>query len=259
MGKKRQGARVARLAASCVVVAACAGHAAASPWNQDPGTGLLINKVAYYEAEAEGRRFEQVTSELYAERGLTRAVMVGGKLGYAWQTVDQPTNPDVLSGLSEAEGYLQWEVRRTDSTALALSVVAAAPTSTASRVRDGVAFERDASAGASALMGYDLGPLFLAASAGTRFSLGRDADFLRAETTVGRPFGEGGLLLVEGFATRSLGGEEPGGVAYDLYQVAPSVVLPIWRFRLQLGATVDVAGEGLDLGAGGFVALWSGR
>lgn len=234
-------------------------EAAASPWNRDAGAGLLINKVSYYEAEAEGRRFEQVTSELYAERGLTPRVMVGGKLGYAWQSVDQPAYQDALSGVSEAEGFVQYEVARGAWGAAGLMVVGSAPASTTSRVLDGVSFDRDASAGVSALLGRDLGPGFLSVSAGPRLSLGKDADVLRGEATIGSALGERGLLMVEGFATQSLGGAEPGGVDFDLYQVAPSIVLPLWRFRLQLGATVDVAGSGVDLGTGGFVALWSGR
>jgi hypothetical protein len=260
MGQGR-AVRLGAWAAPCALAALLPGQAAASPWNRDAGATLLITRTAYYEAEAEAedRRFEQVTSEAYAEHGLTDRLMVGGKLAYAWQEVDQPLYRDALSGLAEAEAFLQWQAVRTEGTALGVAAIVAAPTETVSRLLDGVAFERDASAGLSAAYGRDLGPAFVSASVGPRLSLGDDADFLRADLTLGRPFGERGLLLLEGFGTASLGGAELGGVDYDLYQLAPSVVLPAGRFRVQLGATVDLAGEGVDLGAGGFFSLWIGR
>ncbi|MBB4658091.1 hypothetical protein [Parvularcula dongshanensis] len=261
-----------RAAALCVGwLSACwPGAALASPWNRPAGQLLTIGKVTHQVATEEERRFAQTTSETYAEFGLTPRLMLGGKFGFAFQSVQQPAYAqtaavdDRLGGLSDAEAYLQVQTWRSDRLALSAALDVAAPVSTTSRLGLDRAFGRDGAAGVSALAGYDFGPLFATFRLAPRLSLGDDAAFLKSEATLGRPFEEGwlrgGMAALELFATQSLGGAEAGGVDYSLYQLAPSLVLPLGgRFKLQIGAVFDVAGEGVDLGRGGFVGLWVGE
>ena len=251
---------------SALLLPAFAADAAASPWNRDPGQPLTISKSAYYEAEEDGRRFVQSTAETYLEWGVTDRVMLGGKLGYAWQRTEasapgQASVRDSLSGFSEAELFVQGQLTRWDGGALALSATLAAPVKTTSRVFGDRAFERDGSLGAALHLGLDRDDTFAVIRVGPQVSTGDDAAFLRTEASLGRKLGaRGAMVLLEGFGTTSLGGAEAEGIDFDLYQVAPSVVLPAWRrIRVQLGGSIDVAGAGVDLGVGAFIGFWVGE
>ena len=266
MGTSFMSARASAFGGAAASLALCAaGAAEASPWNREAGQSLTISRVAYHAAEAPGRRFEQVTSETYFEVGLSDRFMLGGKASYAWQGLDQtpetgPVRQDALSGLAEGSVFVQGTLHRWDGGVLSAVATAHAPTETASRIGTDRAFSRDAALGAALSLGLSREKSFLAARLGTEHSLGRDADFLRGEVTFGRNLPGGAMMLLDAYATHSLGGAAPEGVDYDLYQLAPSLVLPVRRrWRLQLGATWDVAGRAVDPGAGGFVALWMGR
>ena len=244
------------------------GGAEASPWNRDPGRGLTISRVGYYEASAEGRRFEQTTSELYAEIGVTERFMLGGKLSYAFQEIGQeaaapasvPVGADALSGFAEGSVFVQGQLARWDGGAVSVMATYGMPTETVSRLGTERAFSRDGSAGGSVLLGLGGGRTFGAFRLGYEGSLGRDADFLRSEATMGAHLSEGVTMMVEAFDTRAVADAALGGADYDLTQVAPSLVLRLpRRMKLQLGATLDAAGRNVDLGAGGFVALWVGE
>ena len=241
------------------------GTAHASPWNRAEGDLFTITRNAWFAAEGgdadEGneRRFEQSSAELYAEYGATDRVMAGAKVIYAWQRTDDADGRDQLSGFAEAEGFAQVQLRTWEGGALAVIGTLAAPTKTTSQVRDGRAFERDARAGAAVLAGWDLGRGFATVRAGPDVSLGADAHTLRVEGTLGRRVGDRTVLLGEAYLTQSLGGADPGGTDFSVLRAGPSVVLPVWRtIRVQLGATFDVTGENVDLGASGFVAFWVG-
>ena len=243
---------------------ALAGAAHASPWNRDAGDLFTITRNAWFAASADNpdgteRRFEQASAELYTEYGVTDRVMAGAKVIYAWQTTDDGLREDRLDGFAEAEGFVQGQLATWEGGALALIATVAAPTSTTSRLIDGRAFERDARAGAAVLAGWDLGRSFATVRAGPDVSLGIDAHTLRVEGTLGRRVGERTVLLGEAYLTQSLGGADPGGADFSVLRAGPSVVLPVWRaVRMQLGATFDVTGEDVDLGASGFVAFWVG-
>ena len=259
------------LCASAALCLAAGAHAEASPWNRDGADLFTITRNAWFAAEggeaSEGtaRRFEQSSVEVYTEYGLNDAVMAGGKAIYAWQTVTEQTASGAdaatrLDGFAEAEVFVQGQVARWEGGALAVMATAAAPTRTSSRSRDGLAFERDARAGAAILAGWSLDRAFATMRAGPDISLGADAHTLRVEGTVGRRFGEATVLLGEAYWTQSLGGADSDGVDFSVLRVGPSVVLPVWGpVRLQLGGTFDVTGENVDLGASGFVAFWVGR
>ena len=167
---------------------------------------------------------------------------------------------DALSGFAEGSVFVQGQVARWDSGALSVMASYGMPTETVSRLGTARAFSRDGHAGGSVLLGLGEGAAFGALRLGYESSLGRDADFLRSEATAGFHLSERAMLMVEAFDTRAVAGAGLGGVEYDLTQVAPSLVLRLpRRMRLQLGATFDAAGRNVDLGAGGFVALWVGE
>ena len=259
--------------ALCASASLClaAGTAHASPWNRDGADLFTITRNAWFAAEGgdagEGtaRRFEQSSVEVYTEYGLNDTLMAGGKAIYAWQTVTEQATSGAdeatrLDGFAEAEMFVQGQIARWEGGAVAVMATAAAPTRTSSRSQDGLAFERDARAGAAVLAGWSRERAFATLRAGPDISLGDDAHTLRVEGTVGRRFGERTVLLGEAYWTQSLGGAAPGGVDFSVLRAGPSVVLPIrGRLRLQLGGTFDVAGEDVDLGASGFVAFWVGR
>ena len=251
-----------------VGAAALLGSAEASPWNRDQGELLTISRYGYYEAEATERRFTQSSSDLYLEYGATDRLMAGAKLSYVWQNLEAATPSsegaplplDALSGFAEASFFAQSEVRRWDGGVLSVMASAALPTETASRIGTDRAFARDAHAGISVLGGLDRGPLFATGRLGTEVSLGDDADLLRTEVTGGWHASGRTMLMLEVYDTRALTAPGPDGVDYDLTQAAPSLVLRVReRWRLQVGATVDLAGRNVDLGTGGFVALWVGE
>ncbi|WP_156032333.1 hypothetical protein [Parvularcula oceani] len=232
----------------------------ASPWTREPGRPLSISKLTASEAEEDGRQFGQTSLETYFEWGVGGGAMIGGKLGQAWQSIEQDAFSDRLSGISEAEIFVQKGFARSERGVASGAVALAAPTSTTSQLIADRAFERDAAAEISALAGYDFSAAFVTAKLGPRLSFGDDADLLKGEVTLGHARDSGTLVLVDLYATQSLGGAAPGGVDYSLYQIAPSVVLPLFgRVALQLGARADLAGENVDLGRGAFVALWVGR
>ena len=250
--------------AAMSAMGAAGGAEAASPWNRDAGQGLTVSRLGYYAAEAAGeagaRRFEQTTSELYVEFGVTERLMAGGKLTYAWQDVEGPANADALSGFAEGSVFVQGQLARWDGGALGVMAGYAMPTETVSRLGSDRAFARDAHAGVSVLLGLNEGPAFLAARMGHETSLGEDADLLRTEATMGLHLPMGAMAMVEVLDTRAVTDAGLGGVDYDLTQVAPSLVLRLTgRMRMQVGATFDVAGRDVDLGTGGFVALWVGE
>ena len=256
---------------ACAAAGACLTPGAeASPWNRDAGDLFTITRNAWFAADggaaADGteRSFGQASAELYTEYGVSDRIMVGGKVIYAWQTTEETLEngarrEDRLSGFAEAEGFVQGQVARWEGGALAVIATVAAPTKTTSRTIDGRAFERDARAGAAVLAGWNLGAGFATVRAGPDVSLGADAHSLRVEGTLGRRVGERTVLLGEAYLTQSLGGAEPGGADFSVLRAGPSVVLPVWRtVRVQVGATFDVTGENVDLGASGFVAFWVG-
>ena len=264
MGHRTKGA--AAVAAMAVAwTGAWTGAAHASPWNREGGDLFTITRNAWFSAEggeaSEGtaRDFSQASVELYAEYGVTGRVMAGTKVIYAWQRTDDASGEDRLDGFAEAEGFAQWQAAAWDGGALAIQASASLPTETSSALRDGRAFARDARVGAAVLAGWSAGPGFATVRAGPDLSLGRDAHTLRVEGTIGRRIGERTVLLGEAYLTQSLGGAEPGGADFSVLRAGPSVVLPVWGpMRMQLGATFDVAGKGVDLGASGFVAFWVG-
>ena len=237
--------------------------AEASPWTREPGPLFTVSKVGYHAAEDEGaaRRFEQVTSETYLELGLTDRVMAGGKLTYAWQGTEDPFVPrDRLSGLAEAEAFVQAEAGRWDGGVVSVMATYGAPSETSSLFLDERSFERDASAGLYGLVGLNVGPGFVSVRSGPQISLGRDANLWRTDVTLGRTFENGALLLLDAYDTTSMGGADPLGLDYEVTRLAPSLVLPVrGRIKIQLGATWDARGEGVDAGAGGFLALWVGE
>ena len=254
-----------RAAAAATVMLAWSGAAHASPWNRAEGDLFTITRNAWFAAdggdagEGTARRFEQSSAELYAEYGATDRVMAGAKVIYAWQRTDDADGRDQLDGFAEAEGFAQWQAAAWDGGALAIQASVSAPTKTSSALRDGRAFERDARVGGAVLAGWSEGPHFATVRAGPDLSLGRDAHTLRVEGTVGRRIGGRTVLLGEAYWTQSLGGAEPDGADFSVLRAGPSVVFPVWRsVRMQLGSTFDVAGEGVDLGASGFVAFWVG-
>lgn len=236
-----------------------AAPAAASPWTRPPGEPLAILRAGYQEAGAGDRHFEQWTAQSYLETGLTPTLMTGGTLTYAWQGTDGLEGGDALTGIAEASAFLQKALRRGERDVFSLALTAGAPTGTVSRFVENRRFERDASVGAALLYGRDQGAFFFAGRLGPEFSLGRDAHLLRGEVTLGRHQGRA-LFLLQGFSTTALGGAGPDGLDYDLYQLSPSVVVRARPgLRVQLGATADIAGRGLDRGQGAFLALWIER
>lgn len=258
-----KGLRAAAATAAAMTIAC--GSAAASPWNRDGGDLFTITRNAWFaaeggdEADGTARRFEQSSVELYTEYGATARVMVGAKVIYAWQTTEDAIRRDSLDGFAEAEGFAQVQARTWEGGALAFQATLSAPTKTSSNLVDGRAFERDARAGAAVLAGWSTGPSFATVRAGPDLSLGRDAHTLRVEATLGRRIGERTVLLGEAYLTQSLGGAEPGGADFSVLRAGPSVVFPVWRtVRMQVGGTLDVAGDDVDLGASGFVAFWVG-
>jgi hypothetical protein len=257
--ERRKRAAALGTALSLLSGSLLSSSAAASPWTRPPGEPLAILRAGYQEAEAEGRRFEQWTSQSYLEAGLTPKLMVGGTLTHAWQGTDGPEGGDALTGIAEASAFLQRTFYQGERDAFSLALTAGAPTGTVSRFVENRRFERDASAGAALLYGRDQDAFFFAGRLGPEFSLGRDAHLLRGEVTLGRHQGRA-LFLLQGFSTTALGGAAPDGLDYDLYQLSPSVVVRArdW-LSLQFGVTADIAGRGLDRGQGAFLALWIER
>ncbi|MCQ8185777.1 hypothetical protein [Parvularcula maris] len=239
----------------CVVAAAvCWAHglAEAGVWQQRQGTSLVIQTQEYLRAEAEDRLFQQSVLRNYAEVPIGR-YSIGYKAGYAFQQAEGEDYLNQASGFNEAELFVS---RHTtfDRSAFALRGSWIIPTTKVARGQRQMG--QDAAAEFGSSLGSSRGSLFAEGYLGYRRSFGMDADQFRADTVVGYHAGPL-LLLAQTFTTRSLGGEEPGGLDFDLTQASVSAVMPVHgSLSLEIGGRADLAADGFDEGRSVFFSLW---
>lgn len=245
-----------------VLLAGVVGRGEASPWGQPQGETLVLTRLEQFRAETDGRRFEQIASQTYAERGLPGSWTIGGKFTQAWQTIEQEEGQnDSRAGLVEAELFAQRPVVRTDRGLAALQVLYAAPTATQSLTGPEREPQRTDGAMQIGLMAGRGGERrFIGGLAGIRASLGDDAHQFRSEFQAGTRLSRRELLYVDINTTLSLSGGEPDGVDFSVISAGGSYVFPVSRrYRVQLGARTDIWADNVDAGRALFISLWYQR
>lgn len=244
--------------------------AQSSPWAREKGEIFLSTRATHFIAQADEpfdpaalapSRFERLSSEAYAEFGLTRTLSIGGKLVYGASTFFDGEVAATASGLSEIEGFLQYEAIRNARGALSVKLSGAAPTRFRTGARPALVSD-NADAEIRVLYGRNLiirpFKVFAAVEAGYRRRFGAAADQMRADALIGiQPFRRV-LILVEAFSTTSLRNEAAGGADYDVVKIQPSAVWRISkRISLQAGMRHEIAGRNLMLGQSYFFGFWS--
>ncbi|MEE2691477.1 MAG: hypothetical protein VX640_08060 [Pseudomonadota bacterium] len=260
--------------------AACAGAGAAawlaaatpvsaSPWGRGAGRLFLSTRADYFTATRESGepaalgpvRFERYETNSYAEIGVGWKTMLGVKVVYGSSTYFDGFTEYSASGFSEVEAFAQREVFRDGRQVLAVRVAGAAPSRLQTGARQGLASDR-ADAEARIVYGRTLAEkpvkIFGAVEAGYRRRFGAGADQFRGDALLGVEPARKILGLLELFSTKSLGEGEPGGGAYDVVKIQPSLV---WRatkrWSFQAGVTHEAWGRNLLLGDTYFLSLWT--
>lgn len=240
--------------------AASIGDGHASPWGRGAGESFEVARTEFYRAEDQGRRFEQTTLESYVEWGITDRWGVGGKLTHGFQSIETAKIADNRDGIVEANIFVQRHFTLGDGAAAAIQLLYDFDTTTRSIFDRSVADRRDAGVQLSGLWGASDKHSFTTYRLGYRASLGDDSDLIKLDMTWGHHTAPRQMLLFDLYTTFSANTAEADGQDYDLVTFAPSYVFPLTkRSRLQLGGRVDLWGDGLDTGNGGFLSFWWGR
>lgn len=253
----------------CAIIAMTA-PASASPWTRDKSELLVISRADYFKADLPEvdigsglveSRFERLESNTYAEFGLTSDFMVGGKLVYGTTWLTRGAETETATGFSEIEGFGQYQVFRSGRDAGAIRVAAAIPSRFSSGVRD--ALQTDGvDIDASLLYGRNLltgdVKIFSSIEAGFRKRTGDAADQVRLQSTIGLEPSDAWLILLDAFATLSLGNEAPSGADFDVVRIQPSVLYRFSRrWGVQAGGAEEISGRNLALGRTFFIGLWT--
>lgn len=261
---------------TCALIVFTAGISAApalaSPWARADGQLLIISRTEYFRTtlppdngDDPPGSFQRIDSNTYVEYGLTGDVTIGGKIIYGKSFLANNAGAQHTSGISELEGYGQYQFLRSERHAASVKLAAVLPARAQSGARNGLQ-SNDIQLDAAALYGRNLilSPvkIFTAIEAGYRKSLGvhgvKSADQLRTQVTFGVAPASRLLILLEGFSTLSMRNEDIGGADYDIVKIQPSLVYRIGkRWSVQAGVNREVAGRNLILGRTLFLGLWS--
>ncbi|MEL7489196.1 MAG: hypothetical protein AAGJ73_00640 [Pseudomonadota bacterium] len=206
-------------------------------------------------------RFERIETDTYFEYGLTGKTILGGKIVYGTSTLKNEFESVSVSGVSEAELFLQRQVWSRGKNVASVSITGAIPNNVEAGLRPGVANDGPA-AEIRVLFGRRLTErpreFYVGAEAGFRKRFGDAADQGRIDITAGYQPAEKFLLLLQSFNTISVRNETGEGADFDAYKIAPSLV---WRggrrWALQGGVIHEYAGRNLATGTTYFFGLWS--
>lgn len=257
-------------AASFAFLLVASGGANASPWARADGALLVISRAEYFtadlapletEAGAIDSRFQRVESNTYLEYGLTTDITIGGKVLYGTSWITRGNTSETSSGISELEGFAQYQMLRSEKHALSFKAAAARAPRRGAGVRTGQQ-SKGMDGELTALYGRNIiqepVKIFAAAEVGFRKRFSDAADQIRTQATIGVTPGDRWLLLLEGFSTTSLNNERNLGADFDIIKIQPSVTYRFSRrWVMQAGVNKEVAGRNLALGRTVFFGLWS--
>lgn len=234
------------------------GPAAASPWGRAPGDVLAIERLELYRAEAADRRFSQTVAQSYVEFGAPRGITLSSKLATAWAEAENARSVDQRAGIAEASIGIQAPVLNHGAHRVAVRVTAHAPASVASLSGADIGASRDGAIDLALLWGHSSGHRFLSGSLAYRASVGKDADAVHLDLTLGRQVGEKGQVRLDLAASHAIAGTaEENGVAVSAISLSPALVLPLrGRYGLELGLRKDLWTDGTDAGDAAFIGLW---
>ena len=235
----------------------------ASPWPQPEGGLLVISKTEGFQSDgSENRTFRQASTSTYIEFGLTRNLTAGANISYAGQWFSGDT-PSAGSGFNTREVFLQRSLPSASDTVLAARLTYAAPARfTRQSARLGRTEETtDAALEAAFLAGRNFGPdlkRFVSLEAGYRPSLGADADFFRADVTLGYKPDEHWLLMVKSLNRMGVNGTTASALDYDSFRLEPSLAFRRKSGRTyELGLSADLGGRNIEQGVGVFFSIWN--
>lgn len=242
----------------------------ASPWSRPKNEILIISRADYFTSdlglvsvgnELVDGRFQRAESNNYIEFGLTKNIIVGGKVFYGTSWLTRGPDVETASGFTEIEFFAQHQVFRNGRHAGAVKIAGALPSNLDSGARpgqqsDGADVEIAALYGRSII--FQPIKIFATAELGYRKRFGAAADQARLLTTVGVEPGEHWLILLDTFSVKSAQNERPGGADFDVVKFQPSLV---WRatkrMSVQAGITQEIAGRNIALGRTYFLGLWT--
>ena len=242
--------------------------ALASAWNIDDNRVLIISRADYFTADLAptsimgtpvAGRFRRIESNTYAEFGLTKDITIGGKIFYGTSWLTRGTDTTTATGISELEGFAQYQVFRNDRHAGAIKVTGGIPSTLGSGAQPSLE-SNGAEGEIAALYGRTISyapiKIFAATEIGYRKRFSDPADQARLLTTIGIEAHKKFLILFDTFSIKSLGNERPGGADFDIVKIQPSLLWRVSkRLSIQAGVSEEIAGRNIDLGRTVFLGL----
>jgi len=237
--------------------------ASASPWSRHDGELLVISRAEYFSAALveEPGLFRRTETNTYFEYGLTSAITIGGKTIYGATWLETEDRIEGERGLSEVEGFGQFQFLRNNRQAGAVKLSVGKSGGIGSGARTSMQSQRP-DAEIAALYGHNFAAgkldLFAAAEAGYRRRFGVAADFVRLQATLGAKPAERMTILLEGYAAVSVRNEDLGGADFDIVKLQPSLIYHAGkRWSIQVGMNEEILGRNLALGRTFFIGVWS--
>lgn len=251
--------RFCRLAVLLIPLTASA--ASASPWNRAAGDIFVANRFDYYQSSTSASRFQRIGSDSYAEFGLARRWMLSGKVAFGTSISDSGLGQFSRTGVGDAELGAQFQMKRGEHSATAISVAAAWSERLADGTHAGFG-ARDADAEIRVLHGRDvvIAPfkIFATTEVAYRRRFDAAADQIRVDALIGFEPVPRWLVLAEARSQLSLGNDDSGGDDFDVVKSRASIV---WRatsrWALVAGGEKEFAARGIAPGTSVFVGVWT--
>ena len=256
------------LICSGIFISALFSAADASPWARGEGRLFLSTRAEYYAADGEfllstptEDRFERYETRNFIEYGLSEKITLGATVVYGASTVRNEVESRTDRGFSEIEGFVQHQLFATARSVGSVRIAGLAPARFDTGAPPDVQSEGPAIE-ARFLYGRTLtdGPvkLFAAAEIGYQHRIAAAADQTRLDVTLGFEPTKRVLLLLQSFNTRSVRNEDPGGNDFDIYKIAPSIVVRLReRWAVQGGVVHEYAGRNISTGDTFHLGLWT--
>lgn len=187
--------------------------------------------------------------------------MVGGKAFYGSSWLTRGDVVEQASGLSEIEGFAQYQISKNAFHVGTVKLALGAPSDSRPGVRpslqsDGVDMELSRLYGRT--LTFDPVSSFFAVEIGYRKPFSESAEQIRFLTTTGVEPSDRLAFLIDTYSVKPLGNERPGGADVDVVKIQPSAIWRLGRrFSLQAGPSGEVAGRNIDLGPTYFLGVWT--
>jgi hypothetical protein len=249
----------------------CAGLAAAAPWNQDEGHGVVILQATPYWANVPGYdttgrpsmrgSVNRIEISPYWEHGLTPRWTVGlaPRLQSLW--LDDRRNVNTNTGVAEVAAFARFQVYRGEWDVFSVQGTILTPgfdrLGRNPRVGEpNMGTEIRALYGISSNYGEGRS-IFASVEAAHRFRFGASADEVRLDATVGiRPF-DNWMFFAQSFNTIGLRNARANGADYSISKIQVTAAYDLNEtYSISLGFMREIDGRRVPLGQAAILGLW---